>query len=150
MKSPQAEKSYYTGIMNTSKFNEIEHTADNALFIKAENMAELLKYAALGMLSLMGLPSDRDGITRRRIELEALDREDLLVAWLEELLFLMEKHEIGFGDMDIDVHQDKRMVAMIEEIPDMIPLKEIKAVTYHGLEIIETEKGLEVTLVFDV
>lgn len=136
--------------MSTSEFNEIEHTADTALHIQAENLAELLKYAALGMFSLMGLSSDHDSGTRRRIELEALDREDLLVAWLEELLYLIEMHEVGFGDVDIEVHQDRSLVAMVEEIPGMIPLKEIKAVTYHGLEIIETDKGLETTIVFDV
>jgi SHS2 domain-containing protein len=136
--------------MSTSKYTEIEHTADNALHIQAENMGELLKHAALGMFNLLGLPSDGEGVSKRRIELKGLDREDLLVVWLEELLYLIEMHEVGFGDVDIEVQQDKNLVAMIDEIPGMVPRKEIKAVTYHGLEIIETKRGLEVTVTFDV
>jgi SHS2 domain-containing protein len=136
--------------MSTSHYNEIEHTADVSLHIEAENLADLFQGAASAMLTLMGMYSDESGERKRRIEVEGIDREDLLVAWLEELLYLMEKHRIGFGKIDIEAINDTHLTAMVGEIPGMLPSKEIKAVTYHGLEIIQTEGGLEVTLVFDV
>ena len=48
------------------------------------------------------------------------------------------------------VANDFHLVGKLKEIPSMIPEKEIKAVTYHGLAIHETENGLEATIVFDV
>ncbi len=143
-------KSYYTGSMNTSSSSEIEHTADVSLYIQAEDFPGLLQAAADAMLRLIGMSTDTEGESRRTIEVEGIDREDLLVAWLEELLYLTEMHEVGFGKIDITFISDTKLSAIAEEIPGMIPSKEIKAVTYHGLEIIETGRGLEVTIVFDV
>lgn len=136
--------------MSKNIISEIEHTADNALHIRAEDLAGLLRNAAFGMLGIMGLPQDKVGEDKRTIEVRGIDREDLLIAWLEELLYLIEQHNIGIGKMDIQVVEDTIAVAVIDEVPSMIPSKEIKAVTYHGIEILESEGGLEVTIVFDV
>jgi SHS2 domain-containing protein len=38
----------------------------------------------------------------------------------------------------------------VEGAPIQTQSKEIKAVTYHNLEIRETSRGLEVSIVFDV
>jgi SHS2 domain-containing protein len=143
-------KSYYTGIMSTSHFDEIEHTADVSLHIQSEDLAGLFRSAASAMLSLMGMSTDKEGEKTRTIEVEGIDQEDLLVAWLQELLYLMERHGVGFGKMDIVAVSETHLAAITEEIPGMVPSKEIKAVTYHDLEIKETERGLEVTVVFDV
>ena len=136
--------------MSTSHFNEIEHTADVSLHIQSEDLAGLFHGAASAMLSLMDMSADREGESTRTIEVEGIDREDLLVAWLQELLYLMERYEAGFSKVDIVEINDTHLTAIVEEIPGMVPSKEIKAVTYHGLEIKESERGLEVTIVFDV
>jgi len=136
--------------MQENGFEEIEHTADWAMHVRAGDFEGLIRNAATGMLELMGLSSNKPGIRERVIEVDGIDREDLLVAWLEELLYLVERFEVGFGAMELEVTNDLHLVANIKEIPSMIPEKEIKAVTYHGLEILETESGLEATIVFDV
>jgi SHS2 domain-containing protein len=136
--------------MNTSSYNEVEHTADLSLHIQADDLAGLFLRAVTAMLKLMGMSTDKMGGSHRTIEVEGIDREDLLVAWLEEFLYLIERHEVGFGKIEIEAISDTKLTANAEEIPGMIPSKEIKAVTYHGLDIQETERGLEVTIVFDV
>jgi SHS2 domain-containing protein len=136
--------------MNTSSFNEIEHTADISIHIQAEDFGGLLLGTAFAMFELMGMSTERNGEPKRTIEVDGIDREDLLVAWLEELLYLIERHEVGFGKIDIVACSDTHLVASVEELPGMLPAKEIKAVTYHGLDIKETRMGLEVTIVFDV
>lgn len=136
--------------MNTSNFNEIEHTADISVHIQAEDFAGLLLGAASAMFELMGISTDKEGERQRTIEVEGIDREDLLVAWLEELLYLIERHEVGFGKIELVALNDTNLVASVEELPGVVPSKEIKAVTYHGLEIKETRMGVEVAIVFDV
>ena len=43
-----------------------------------------------------------------------------------------------------------KLEAMVEGVPIVAQGKEIKAVTYHRLEVDETEDGLETRIVFDV
>jgi SHS2 domain-containing protein len=136
--------------MSTSSFNEIEHTADISLRVQAEDLIGLFHGAASAMFSLMGFSTDGESESVRTIEVEGIDREDLLVAWLQELLYLVETYEVGFGKIDITEISDTYLSAIVEEIPGVVPSKEIKAVTYHGLEIKETERGFEVVIVFDV
>jgi SHS2 domain-containing protein len=133
-----------------SPYREIGHTADWALEIQARDMTDLLATAANGMLHLMELHPPEVPGEIIQIELECPDRESLLVEWLQELLYLIESKEVGIGRMDIAVENETHLVADIEQIPGAHLTKEIKAVTYHGLRIDETESGLKATVVFDV
>ena len=86
----------------------------------------------------------------RTIEIEAIDRESLLVAWLEELLFGMEIRSVTYQDIRIQITGDTALEATIEELPLLAIAKPIKAVTYNELAIRPIQGGLEVTIVFDV
>jgi SHS2 domain-containing protein len=136
--------------MEGQGFEEIEHTADWSLRIRGENLEGLFCNAAVGMLKLAGI-EPRTGPTRtRRFELQADDSESLLVAWLEELLFLIEMDEVTFAKFDLTVEDNTRLTAKVQEFPIENIEKHIKAVTYHDLKIKQVEDGLEVTVVFDV
>ena len=131
-------------------FEEIEHTADWAYRVRGENLAELFIQAALGLYSLVGMQiAPRDWITRS-IQLQGIDRESLLVAWLNELLYLHESEGLGFERLEIQHLDETSIQAKVTGAPTQQWLKDIKAVTYHNLAIRETESGLEVTLVLDV
>jgi SHS2 domain-containing protein len=136
--------------MSTSSFNEVEHTADVSLHIQAADFAELLSVAAYAMFTLMGMHTEKTSEHKRKIEVHGIDREDLLVTWLEELLFLMGTQKIGFGKIEIEALSSTSLTAYVKEFQGRVPSKEIKAVTYHGLEIKDIEGGVEVTIVFDV
>lgn len=132
-------------------FEEVEHTADWALRVRGRDLRELLANAAFGMNHL--LVSDLTSITadvERHIELEAFDAESLLVEWLSELAYWAEAEMLIFREFDLDQVTPTFLKTTIRggRAPDL--QKHIKAVTYHNLEIIETNKGLEATVVFDV
>ncbi len=131
-------------------FEEIEHTADWAYRVRGDNLAQLFIQAALGLYSLVGMqlvPGER--ITRS-LQLKAIDRESLLVAWLNELLFFHESEGLGFEEIKIKYLDETSIQAEVTGALTQQWLKDIKAVTYHNLAIRETELGLEVTLVLDV
>ena len=134
----------------TKSFEEIEHTADWAYRVKGENLAELLIQAALGLYSLVGMELVPGSRIRRSIQLKAIDRESLLVAWLNELLYFHESEGLGFEQIKIQELDETSIQAQVTGAPTQQWLKDIKAVTYHNLAIRETESGLEVTLVLDV
>ncbi|MDJ0596328.1 MAG: archease [Pleurocapsa sp. MO_226.B13] len=131
-------------------FEEIEHTADWAYRVRGDNLSELFIQAALGLYSLVGMrlaPGER---TTRSLQLKAIDRESLLVAWLNELLYFHESEGLGFEGLEIQHLDETSIKAKVTGAPTQQWLKDIKAVTYHNLAISETESGLEVTLVLDV
>lgn len=142
--------SYYTQDMEHQPFEEVEHTADWALKVWGVDLPDLFKNAAVGMMQLMdALPAQHDPLVRT-IEIEAIDRESLLVAWLEELLFGMEIRSVTYQDIRINIIGDTTLQATIEELPLVSIAKPIKAVTYSELAISPIQGGLEVTIVFDV
>lgn len=69
-------------------FEEIEHTADRAFRVQGRNLAELLVNAARAMGVLNRLEPGGEPPAMREIELEGIDRETLLVNWLNEILYL--------------------------------------------------------------
>lgn len=134
----------------TNSFEEIEHTADWAYRVRGENLAELLIQAALGLYSLARMKLVPDSRITRAIEVQGIDRESLLVAWLNELLYFHESEGLGFEQIKIQELDETSIRAQVIGAPTQQWLKDIKAVTYHNVAIQETESGLEVTLVLDV
>jgi SHS2 domain-containing protein len=136
--------------MERQPFEEVEHTADWALKVWGVDLPDLFINAAVGMMQLMdAMPAQHDPLVRT-IKIEAIDRESLLVAWLEELLFGMEIRSVTYQDIRMQITGDTALEATIEELPLLSIAKPIKAVTYNELAIRPIQGGLEVTIVFDV
>jgi SHS2 domain-containing protein len=132
-------------------FEEIEHTADRALRIYGSNLEELLLNAARGMTSLMVTKHIPCSEHREKfVELKAMDSESLLVDWLSELAYWAEIEMLVFHEFKIESFSPTHLRARIYGTRVSQLEKHIKAVTYHNLEIVQTEKGLTATVVFDV
>ena len=132
-------------------FQEVEHTADWALRVRGRDLRELLVNAARGMSHL--IVSDLDAVptdVQRRFELDAFDAESLLVEWLSELAYCAESEMLVFREFDLSEVTPDRLKALARGGHATGLQKHIKAVTYHDLEIVEGEDGLEATVVFDV
>jgi len=132
-------------------FEEVEHTADRALWIFGTNLTDLLVNAAEGMTHMM--VSDVSVISieiEKSIDIEAIDAESLLVEWLAELAYWAESHMFVFKRFRIQTATATHLQAKIFGGRAPMLEKHIKAVTYHNLKIIKTSKGLEATIVFDV
>jgi SHS2 domain-containing protein len=136
--------------MTPCSFTEIEHTADWAIHVEADHFAQLLECAAWGMYELLHLEADRQTGEKRRVQLEAPDREGLLVAWLEELLFYLETEGRMVHEASVQTVGDKELVADLALVATHTPTKQIKAVTFHNLRIVDRDSGLETTIIFDV
>ena len=132
-------------------FEEVEHTADWALRVRGRDLRELLVNAARGMGHL--LVSDPETVStdvERRLELDAFDAESLLVEWLSELAYWAEAESLVFSEFDLRRVTSHHLEAVVRGGRASSLQKHIKAVTYHNLEILEREDGLEATVVFDV
>ena len=131
-------------------FEEISHTADWSLRVWAKDLGGLLAESARGMYALANAEQAEGPRVRRELLLEGVDAESLLVAFLEELLYISESEGLIFDKFDILEIKETKLNAMMEGRALRSIEKEIKAVTFHNLQIRETERGLEVEIVFDV
>ena len=132
-------------------FEEIEHTADNALLVSGRSWEELLQNAARGMNSLMVRDvTVIENQIQKQVSVEASDAEGLLVEWLSELAYWAEKELLVFTRFEFQQATSTLARAILYGGHVEKVQKHIKAVTYHNLEILKTDTGLTATVVFDV
>ncbi len=84
-------------------YEEVPHTADWALRARGRTLAELFANAARGMYVLMAEELPAEAPVTRAVEAEAASAEGLLVAWLNELLYLTEREGVVFTDFRVEV-----------------------------------------------
>ena len=134
------------------RYELIDHTADVGVKAFGESVAEAFVHAAQAMFDLMTDNSQIADIGEYKIELEALDREQLLVDWLSELLFLHDVDNVVFGRFEVLLEGDHLSAKAFGETFDTNKHRigtEIKAVTYHILEVHE-KSPVFVQVLFDI
>ena len=106
---------------------------------------------------MMSLMIEAEGVEQRervRIEAGEIDLEALLVAWLSEILFRVEAEGWAFGDFQVDEISDTSVSGsgIGERLdPEKHGVKmEIKAATYHMLEVGEKDGHWSAQVIFDV
>jgi SHS2 domain-containing protein len=142
--------------MNTypqGSFQIIDHTADAGIRVTAVSLEGLFEVAALALSELITRVELITYRVERTFQLAENDLETLLVSWLQELLYLFDTEGLIFGRFQVKL-EDGRLEAIAwgEPFdPGVHPLKtEVKAVTYHQLELVRTASGWQTQLIFDV
>jgi SHS2 domain-containing protein len=137
-------------VCSQAHFSEIEHTADWSICVSGATLPELFVNAAIGMYSLVADMASILPTTEREIEVTSVDAEALLVKWLNELLYHTEMNGVVFCDFYVEAFEPTHLRAIAKSGRGLKLKKQIKAVTFHNLQIIPTDNGYEATLVFDV
>ena len=135
------------------EFEVLNHTADIGIIAYGRDMKEAFANAARGMFSLITELDDVEETERREIELTAPDRESLLVAWLNELIFLFDVDNILLKRFIIthlnSTHLKARAYGeMVDTSRHKLKLG-IKAATYHMLKV-EKDNGFKIQVIFDI
>ena len=135
-------------------YETFDHTADLGLRVRSADLESLFREAAEGLFSVLVEPiSWNETIGRVDFELEADRTEFLLVDWLNELLYHFETRGLLFASFDVRL-DGNRLVASAQSRPfdeqrDRF-LHEVKAVTYHDLEVRRTDQGWLVEVILDI
>ena len=137
-----------------NKYRQIAHTADVAYRIEGNSLAEIYVNAAHALVATM---TDRRRLRKREtrhIEVEAPDREALLVSWLNYLLYLYDVDGFLGRIFEILELSAERLQARARgEIFDPerhVGKTAVKAATYHHLEITPRNHGWQATVIFDL
>ena len=132
----------------------IDHTADVGVKAYGKTISEAFENAAKGMFDIITDSSEIENIGQYNLELEAPDLEQLLVDWLSDLLFLNSAKNLVFGffKIELDEKNSKLSAKVFGEKFNISKHKagaEIKAVTYHMLEV-KKKKPFHVQVLFDI
>ncbi len=141
--------------MNDDLIEILDHTADLAMRIHAENKSDLFKLSARAVYQAVGKPIAQDIPGEKyTLELRAGNQEDLLHDWLAEILYYVQVRHILFDRFEFEAINDTYLKTVAEGRPlDLTRSEfevEIKAVTYHHLKIEQTDQGLIATFIFDI
>ncbi len=132
----------------------IDHTADVGIKAYGKTISEAFENAAKAMFDIITDNSEIESIGQYDIELKSDNLEQLLVDFLSELLYLNSANNIVFGFFKVDIDQktNKLSAKVFGEKFDLSKHKigsEIKAVTYHMLEV-NNKKPYHVQVLFDI
>jgi len=139
------------------EFEILEHTADIGLIAYGKNKEEVFINAAKGMFEIIagGTKNLKENFYDK-IKLEADNLEGLLFAWLNELLYISEVKLVILNKFKIEELTDYHIKAEVKGMKinrlGCKIKKEIKAVTYHRLEVKkDKESGLwKAQVIFDI
>lgn len=132
----------------------LEHTADIGIEAEGESFAQLLEQAALGLRSVITDATDIQPNQEVLVELGGADREELLVAWLGELVYLFEVHHLLPAAFVIEEAGPTRLRARIRGEP-LDPRRhpverEVKAVTYHRIRVEQADGNWRARVYLDL
>jgi SHS2 domain-containing protein len=138
----------------TAGFELFAVTADKGIRAWGRNLPDLFVNAARGLWSLMVETGTARADRMLPVKVEANDLETLLVAWLNELLYLHEVEEFVAARFAITHLSDTTLEAEVwgERVDRArhCQVSHVKAVTYHLLRVRPTEEGWEAQVVVDV
>ncbi len=135
-------------------FETFEHTADIGLVARGRTLEELFANAAAGLVDLMVDPAGLREETRLELTVSAPDREALLVAWLNELLYLLDAQGFVPRRSRILNLTDTQLAAELvgERIdPARHAVRRmVKAATYHELQVQQQGGQWEARVILDL
>jgi SHS2 domain-containing protein len=135
-------------------YETFEHTADVGLRARAADVNTLFAEAARAMFSVMAGNLDAvRPLEEVEITLGPDDLDALLRAWLGELLYVFHVRKLLLVDFSVAVSDEGlRGTARGEPID---PVRhaldvEVKAVTWHGLKVEQTQDGWLAEVIVDI
>jgi len=128
--------------------------ADTGIRAWGPDVSAVFRHAARALWSLLVEPASVEPRQTVAVSVEAGDREALLVAWLNELLYLYETRGLIGADCAIRAMTDTHLSAEIwGEAVDCARhtiVGHVKAATYHQLHVRPAGDGWEARVVVDV
>ncbi len=137
-----------------AKYKLIDHTADIGIDIYGDTLSELFSNAGFAMFDIITDITTVDPKDPYIVKVEGVDKEQLLVNWLGELLYLYDIKSLLFRDFLISTMNENQLTATIRgekyiETKHTINT-EIKAVTHHALSVKHEHNQWKARVIFDL
>jgi SHS2 domain-containing protein len=135
------------------RFDLFPHTADIGIVAYGDGLEEAFSNAAYAMFNLIADLEEVNTTACREIEVEAEDEEELVVRWLNELLYLFDVERVIFKRFEFIEFTNTHLKAKgygeeVDVLRHSLKMG-VKAATYHMLKI-EKDKIFKIQVIFDV
>ena len=136
------------------RYKVLDHTADIGLIIYGQDLKGLFENAGKAFFHLItDLRKVRRRVEKRvRIGKESLDR--LMVDWLSELLYLHDVENLLFKGFKVESVGEDGLKATVKGEPFRegihVIKTEVKAVTYHQIEVRQETGGWRAQVILDL
>ncbi len=133
------------------KYELLEHTADLKIRAFGKTKGEVFTNMAIGMFDNI---VDEDNLLKdqqveRKIKIESVDLDSLLVDFLSQLLYLSDTNDEIYTDYRLNI-SDYKITGGIKGYKVKRIKLDIKAVTYNDLKIEEKDGQWLFEVVFDI
>lgn len=136
------------------EFEMLEHAADARVRLRGDSLEDVFATAARALVWLMVGDSQLERSRSRSLELAADSPTQLLVDWLDELIFLFETEAWLVAEAELDIQPGWRLRAVTRGQPHDArrqPIETVvKATTHHRLRLERRDSGWEAEVVFDL
>ncbi len=135
-------------------YQTIDHTADIGIAVQADNVEVLFAEAARGLSELIFGQRAFTATETVTLSVKGSDWPDLMINWLRELLFLWNGENQIPGPVEIRKIEPFGIEATVPV--DNTPcdphdiFNEIKAVTYHAIEVEQKDGRWQARIIFDI
>jgi SHS2 domain-containing protein len=138
--------------MQSFKYKVIDHPSDTGIEVLGKDKTELFVNAAYGMMNMMfGNPDNKILSEPFPVKVSAEDIESLMVAWLSELLYIVDSKKVSLWAFKITkLYHDKELEAEVFGGKIGRVKTGIKAVTYSQMKIGEKNGVWSTRIIFDV
>ncbi len=131
----------------------IDHTADAGFEVHAGTLDRIFTLSARGLFDLIIPGFTRETGSTEVVDVQAGSMEDLLHAWLSELLWLHASRRIMVTDATVTFIGNAVLTASVTTTAmtkdDIARATEIKAVTWHGFSLVHSGGAWRATVIFD-
>jgi len=141
-------------MVKKTTYELLDHTADFGIHVFGDNAKNLFQNAAMAMMDQLVETVDLLAREERRITIQGNDWPDLMVNWLREILYLCVGEELFVQSIRIESIAETCLTVHLWIDPfsaERHTLRsEIKAVTYHQVQVFETANRWEAKIIFDI
>ena len=140
--------------MSAAGWEHFEVEADVGVRAWGATRAQALAQATLGVFALIVMPAEVEPRERREVRAQADGAEALLVAWIDECLYVHDIEGFVVHDVELSVCTDTLAHGVLHGKP-LDPARHrvgtvVKGATYHGLEVAVRNGVHEVKIIVDV
>ena len=135
-------------------YHLIDHTADFGIQVFGTDSRELFSNAALALFDVITEMDELIGDNSCDITASGEDWSDLMINWLREILYLWNGREMlvkSVQVLSLSEHNISAKIYFDAYLPDRHTIKtEIKAVTYHQIQVKRSPSGWKAQIIFDI
>lgn len=130
-------------------------TADTAFVAYGKDLDEVFANAALAMFEVMVNTKQIESKIKKNVKVKADDLKGLLFSWLNELLVFYGSENLAFSRFEVKVDEEKLELNAVL-YGEKIDVKkhevktEVKAATYHRMEIKKLKGEWEAKVIVDI